>query len=174
MLNTKKQEYLTLRRAFLPEPLKLIIVAESPPKSGLYFYNPTGRVGEPLFAAMMKQLGCKPKTKGEGLSEFQKRGWVLVDAIYEPVDGMSNKQRDEVILRDYPLLCADLARLAADKKTPIVLVKANVCRLLERKLTDDAFTVLNAGVEVYFPSNGRQGKFHEKFGAIIKTIGAER
>lgn len=171
MLNTKKQEYLTVRRAFMPEPLKLIIIADSPPKSGLYFYNPTGRVSEPLFDAMMKHLGCVPKTKGEGLSEFQKRGWLLVDATYEPVDETSKKGRDEAILRDYPLLCADLEGLAPDKKTPIVLVKANVCRLLERRLTEDGFTVLNAGVEVYFPANGNQGQFHEKFGAIIRPLG---
>ena len=35
----------------------------------------------------MKQLGVRPGTKLEGLVEFQKQGWALVDATYEPVDG---------------------------------------------------------------------------------------
>jgi hypothetical protein len=71
----KRNEYLKLRSKFIPSPVKLVIVAESPPTSGLYFYNPDGKVTEPLFAAMMGQLGCEPKTKDEGLREFQQRGW---------------------------------------------------------------------------------------------------
>jgi hypothetical protein len=33
----------------------------------------------------MKQISFSPCTKEEGLREFQRRGWVLVDATYEPV-----------------------------------------------------------------------------------------
>jgi hypothetical protein len=156
---------------YVPDAVRLAIVAESPPKSGLYFYNPDGKVSEPLFAAMMRQLEYKPITKDQGLRELQRRGWLLVDATYEPVDGLSDKKRDTVIIRDYPLLCADLKALLPDKSTPIVLVKANVCRLLESKLIDDGFTVINGGVEVYFPASGQQGKFHEQFGAILKLLG---
>ena len=77
MLHTKKEVYLTYRRAFAPERAKLVIVAESPPVSGLYFYNPDGKVTEPLFAAMMRQLTYSPRTKEHGLREFQGRGWLL-------------------------------------------------------------------------------------------------
>ena len=52
----------------------LVIVAESPPISGNYFYNPNGEVSEQLFKALMEQVGVKPKTKLEGLREFQNRG----------------------------------------------------------------------------------------------------
>ena len=44
-----RAEYLSLRAPYLPEDRKIIFVLESPPKSGLYFYNPQGRVSEPLF-----------------------------------------------------------------------------------------------------------------------------
>jgi hypothetical protein len=60
---------------------------------------------------MMQQIGCEPERKDEGLSAFRQRGWLLVDSTYDPVDDLSDKDRDEVILRDYPLLCADLATL---------------------------------------------------------------
>jgi hypothetical protein len=50
----KRGEYLDLRLRFEPEPLRLVIIAESPPASGLYFYNPIGARSEPLFAALMK------------------------------------------------------------------------------------------------------------------------
>jgi hypothetical protein len=133
----QRSEYLDLRRRFETASASLVIVAESPPVSGLYFYNPDGRASEPLFAALMKQLGVRPGTKLEGLVEFQKRGWALVDATYEPVDGRAGRDRDLVIDRDYPELRDDLRQLMSDRwsVTPLVLVKANVCRLLEPKLS---------------------------------------
>jgi hypothetical protein len=172
MLHTKREVCLMFRSAFAPEPVKLVIVVESPPNSEFYFYNPDGKVTEPLFAAMMRQLGCEPKTKEEGLCEFQRRGWVLVDATYHPVNklGKKEKERNAVILRYYPLLRDDLAAMLPDKSVPIILVKGNVHRLLYRKLTDDGFNVINDRV-VYFPSHGRQPEFHQQFGAILKSLG---
>ena len=69
----QRSEYLALRRKFAPRSVKLVIVAESPPVSGKYFYNPTGSVGEPLYAALMLHVPFAPTTKESGLLEFQKK-----------------------------------------------------------------------------------------------------
>ena len=169
-VQTQRSEYLSYRRKFEPTTVKLVIVAESPPDSGKYFYNPTGAVTEWLFAALMKQLGVEPKTKDEGLREFQRRGWALIDATYEPVNKRESKAaKKEVILRDYPLLRDDLKRLLPDLSTPVVLVKANVCRLLEPRLAADGFNVINKGQSVSFPAFGQQPDFHRQFCAILKS-----
>jgi hypothetical protein len=55
----QRDEYLALRRAFEPATVAFVIVAESPPASSAYFYNPDGKVGESLFSALMKQLDVK-------------------------------------------------------------------------------------------------------------------
>src|SRR5262245_3929421 len=81
-----RNEYHDLRLQYAPQSTKLVIVAESPPASGKYFYDPTGATSEPLFAALMKQLRFSASRKEDGLREFQRRGWVLVDATYEPVN----------------------------------------------------------------------------------------
>ena len=74
----KRSEYLDLRRRYEPRSVKLVVIAESPPASGLYFYDPTGSPREPLFAALMKQLRLSPTTKEEGLREFQQSGsWLM-------------------------------------------------------------------------------------------------
>jgi hypothetical protein len=52
--------YLRLRKAYQPSSPKLVIIAESPPASGKYFYDSTGSPKEPLFAALMGQLGLSP------------------------------------------------------------------------------------------------------------------
>jgi hypothetical protein len=117
-----KDDYLELRRRYKPEIVRLAIVAESPPASGKYFYDPAGRRTEALFSALMTRLGISPGTKEEGLREFQRRGWVLVDATYEPVN--KSKRRDETILRDYPHLRDDLSRLLPDRsKRPVIVIR---------------------------------------------------
>jgi len=94
----------------------------------------------------------------------------LVDATYEPVNkGLSNSSRDKVIERDYPLLRDDLARLTPDRLAPLVLIKANVCRILKPKLVQDGFNVLNRDDSVPFPSTGQQNKFHDRFGSILRS-----
>jgi hypothetical protein len=166
MTRLTRDQYLELRRQYEPTCVKLIIVAESPPASGRFFYNKAGSPNEPLFAAMMRHLGISPMTKESGLREFQKKGWILVDATYEPVNKLTDKGRDEVIKRDYPLLFDDLASLTPDRLVPVILIKANVCRLLEHKLIQDGFDVLNHGIAIPFPVSGRQTEFREKFSAL--------
>jgi hypothetical protein len=166
--------YLRLRREHEPADIKLMIVAESPPASGKYFYEPTGSPKEWLFAAIMLQLGISPVTKEIGLRELKQRGWVLVDATYVPVDKLAKDaghDRDDVIVRDYPLLCEDLASLTPDRSsTPIVLIKSNVCRILGPLLTRDGFQVLNNGNAIYFPSHGNQTKFKSQFAAVVSGL----
>jgi hypothetical protein len=159
----RREEYQALRRCFEPEDIKLVIVTEAPPSSGLYFYDPTGLTTEPLCAAIMRELGRSPKTKDDGLREMQRRGWILVDATYEAVHGLRRAARDAVIARDYPLLRDDLKELLGGRPVPVILVKANVCRVLNLKLVRDGFNVLNRGLQIYFPSSGREIDFHRRF-----------
>jgi len=158
-----RDRYISLRRRYQPATTRLAIVAESPPASGRYFYDETGAIAEPLFAAVMKQPGLQPAAKAEGLSAFQQAGWVLVDATYQPVNALNASGRDAVIVRDYPLLHDDLKALAPER---VVLIKKNVCVLLEPRLVAAGFRVLNAGRAIYFPSSGRQGDFHRQFAEI--------
>jgi hypothetical protein len=167
-------KYLSFRDRYRPETIKLLLVAESPPVSGRYFYNPAGVLTEPLFAALMREIGVSPATKEEGLLAFQASGWLLVDASYEPVNSYDDRRRDEVISRDYELLREDLDHLSPGRTVPIILLKANVCRLLEPRLTADGFNVLNGGRLVYFPSTGRQGEFREQLGAILRGTKREK
>ena len=166
-----RAEYLRLRAPYLPDDRKIIFVLESPPKSGLYFYNSEGRVSEPLFSAMMKHtLGMKPQCKGEGLREFASRGFLLLDATYTPVnhDHLSLQERNKQILDDLPVLVDELHGYVGPG-TGIVLVKANVCSLLEPILAAHGFPILNRGRTIPFPSTGQQNKFRS---AVSQVLGS--
>jgi hypothetical protein len=71
-----RSEYLALRTCYQPDTIRLLLVAESPPASGRYFYNPAGATSEQLFAALMREIEISPATKEEGLRTFQARGWL--------------------------------------------------------------------------------------------------
>jgi len=173
----ERAEYFRMRSAYTPTHPKIIFVLESPPKSGLYFYDPSGEKSEPLFRAMMTDvLGIQPTTKHEGLTAFASAGYLLVAATYSPVNHphLSQRESDALILQDLPRLEADL-RQHAQADTGIVLVKANVCDLLELRLLALGFTVINQGKRPPFPSTGQQGKFRvliqSLLGDLSKTKG---
>jgi hypothetical protein len=126
-----KSHYDKLRSRYQPTRIKLVFLLESPPASGRYFYDPTGKTTEPLFAGLMRLIGKNPGAKEEGLAAFAGKGLFLVDATYQPVNHIkSDKERNEAVLKALPELIRDLKRTLPDHRTPIVLVKANICRLL--------------------------------------------
>ena len=95
---------------------------------------------------------------------------VLVNATYEPVNDLPLLRRNQVIDRDYRRLRDDLSALLPDRAVPVILIKANVCDLLEQRLKDDGFNVVNRGRRIAFPATGRQPDFHREFGAVLSSI----
>jgi len=165
-----KAAYISMRDKYLLPVLKAVFVLESPPASGRYFYNEEGRVSKPLFSAMMNLLDLKTSNKEEGLSQFAKAGYFLVDATYTPVNHLTDLERDALILQGFEELAADLKKLAEISMIELILVKANVCRLLELRLTARGFDVRNNGTVIPFPSNGQQTRFFREARKVLAGI----
>lgn len=169
--NSSANRYIRLREQYRPRRIRVVFVLESPPASGWYFYNPHGRVSEPLFRAMMRLASCQPSTKGEGLRAFQRSGFSLVDAIYTPMNILRDGTlRNQKILDNYPNFVADLRNHIGQTRTPLLLVKTNVCVLLEPRLVADGFYVINNGKRIPFPSHGWQGTFHRLVMRFLRTL----
>lgn len=169
-----KRYYLDLRAKYRPAKIKLIFVLESPPTSGNFFYDPAGKVTDPLFSAMMKMIGHEASSKEDGLTAFAHKGFFLVDATYRPVNHIKNqKRRNRAILSDLPDLILDLKDIIESQqdKINIVLVKANICRLLEERLMAVGVNVINNKTVIPFPSHGNKERFHEN---IRKVLTSER
>lgn len=155
-------KYREQRDRYLPKHLKCVFISESPPASGGYFYNPEGNTGEILFRAMMRGLfnDYRPKTKLEGLQKFKDSGYLIVDAIYRPVDKLSDKEADNLIDKNFNLFLADLKDIIKDrKKVNVILIKKNICELLENKLLQRQFKVLNNSEVIPFPMHYHYDKF---------------
>src|SRR3989344_9394250 len=165
-----KAYYLNLRKKFTTKTVKIIFVLESPPKSGLYFYDQRDRTSEPLFKAVMKVLNIDHENKAEGLEKFKSKGCLLMDATYTPVNNLRGVKKDKAILEDYNSLVSDL-RNNTRKNTKIILVKVNICDLLEYRLRNEGFNIINRGVRVPFPNHVHQGRFHQEINIIFKNEG---
>jgi hypothetical protein len=163
-----KEYYLELRNRYKPAHIKTVFILESPPASGKYFYDETGLISEPLFSAMMELLSYKPQNKKEGLKYFSSTGHFLVDATYEPVNKLKGRARENTILNSYSDLADDLKNLGNPDTINFVLIKANICRLLQDRLIADGFNVVNKGVTIPFPSTGQQGNFRKMISQVYQ------
>lgn len=165
-----REEYLHLRRPYEPKQVRLAMIAESPPVGDKYFYKSEGAISEPLFSAIMKQLSYSAASKVDGLIELKRKGWILVDATNEQINELNDASRESIIKRDYPQLRDDLVKLLPERSTPLILIKANVCRILMPKLLKDGFRVLNDD-PLPFPSTGHQTEFYHLFSQLLKSSG---
>ncbi len=162
-----REYYIDLRKIYHPSNLKLIFLLESPPVSGKYFYDETGKTTDPFFSAFMKLLSYSPTDKKDGLEYFKSNGYLIIDATYKQVNKLKGKIRDYTILSDYNRLIEELEKLCSEKNIPIILVKANICRMFDERLTERGFNILNKGVVIPFPSRGQQKKFHSEMSKVL-------
>jgi len=86
------------------------------------------------------------------------------------VNELDPSKRNRAIVGGYQSLREDLARLSPDRSVPLILIKENVCRLLEARLREDGFNVLNAGRVIYVPSHGRQNDSAVRGSLKITTL----
>lgn len=166
-----EQEYISLRNQYLPTNLKVVFILESPPQGHGYVYNPEGRISEVLFRAFMKLIEFTPADKNEGLQELAKRGYLLVNPVYTPVNKLPDKEADRIILGNYGAFRKDLDLLTRhNKNTPIILVKSNILRLLERQMLDDGYNVINQGLLIPFPLHYHINTFLDRTKSLISKL----
>jgi len=167
-----REYYVKLRDCFIPKNIKVIFIFESPPSNCRFFYDKTAKARdgeESLFREMMKLIDYKingDENKKEGLELFRKVGFLLVDSTYTPIDYLSAAKCKNMILQDLSNLKNDLNKIIKDK-VKIILVKSNVCKLLEKPLKDDGFNIANNGRVIPYPGCGQQEKFRRAIGEII-------
>lgn len=163
-----RKKFISLRNKYKPKNIKVIFVLESPPDGHGYVYDPSGHVGEVLFRAFMKLLNIKPENKEQGLNFLKERGVLLLNPVYIPLNKLSDKKANEIILKNLDTFSKDLQKLNPKKDIPLILVKSNICKLLEEPLREKGFNVLNSGVTIPFPMHYHQESFYKKCHTLLK------
>lgn len=170
-------DYARARRKYRPGKIRVLLVAESPPSSGGFFYFPTTIGKDHLFRETMKALRLWPLSrpmiqgvdKRPLLRQFQSKGFFLVDTSPLPINNLSDSERRTAIVRNSTRVAATARDLDTHKVAIIkTTVYGPVRDALERIGLGDK--ILNSG-PMPFPSHGNQRKYRSLLRNIIKKVG---
>jgi hypothetical protein len=168
--------YILARDKFKPDDgLKFLLIVESPPASGGYFYFERATSKGGLFSETMKALGLFPEGSGvpKGfdkrplLRQFQSQGFFVVDVSYEPVNSLPNHERKRVIMDEIPKLIGEVRKLDPQS---IIIIKASIFEVVKEALEKAGFgkRILNHEA-LPFPSHGHQKIYRQKLRGLISA-----
>jgi hypothetical protein len=164
-MESRLSQFEKAREEYRPYEIRVLLIAESPPSSGGFFYFPRTTGKDHLFRETMKALGLwplnKPLPRGIDkrpmLKQFQSTGLYLIDTSVRPVDKLPLKERRDVVVSQLPRLARDVAAM---RPRGIVIVKSSIFDLVSRELGEFGVgsRILNKG-PIPFPSHGNQSKY---------------
>jgi hypothetical protein len=159
------EKYALARESYRPHHIRVLLVAESPPSSGGYFYFRRTIGKDHLFRETMKALGLWPHSKkmGKGidkapyLNQFMLEKFFLIDTCDLPVDKLPRKSRKLQIAKGASTLPARILDLDPSK---VLLVKKTVFGPARDSLRSAGLghRILNRK-PIPFPSHGHQATY---------------
>ncbi|TCK85553.1 hypothetical protein [Albibacterium bauzanense] len=166
------------RIKYKPDIIKVLLIAEAPPKSDSdrFFYFENVPEQDSLFLETMKvlypieisQLTTKEirSNKRKFLLNFKQSGFYLIDSLERPFDvKYSSNQKVRLIERDQPNLLSKINSII-DENTKVILISATVFKADFQYLKQNNINVINKEL-IDFPGSGNQIKFREKMNIIL-------
>jgi hypothetical protein len=150
------------RRKYRPHKIRFLLIAESPPSSGGFFYFATTIGKDHLFRETMKALEFWPHNqpmrrgvdKRPMLRRFRTMGFYLLDTCLYPVDKMRPGDRRKTVLTQTPRLVKDVI---SANPSHIFIVKSSIFNPVSQALKEPGFLPRLLNVRpVPFPSHGNQ------------------
>jgi len=170
-----RNNYATARNKYRPSRVNILLVAESPPSSGGYFYAEKAIGKDHLFRETMKALELwpvdRPMRKGcdkrPMLKQFQSLGFFLIDTCELPVDKMTPRQRRLSTIQGALTLPQRVKELDPRR---ILIVKKTVFNPVRQVLSIAGFEarILNKR-SLPFPSHGNQKRFRRMTRRLVKS-----
>jgi len=150
------------KRKYRPSKVRFLLIAESPPSSGGFFYFGRTIGKDHLFRETMKALELWPRNqpmrsgvdKRSMLRRFQSMGFYLLDTCVFPVDKLRPFERRKAVLSQTGRLVRDVVEA---NPVYILIVKSSIFNPVRNALRESGLgpRVLNTG-PVPFPSHGNQ------------------
>jgi hypothetical protein len=153
-----------IRRAYKPDKVRLLMVGESPPAKGGFFYLKDRKILMVTYTgqAFQRAHGLTFRDNEQFLNYFKECGCYLDDLCTFPVDDLSASEREKC-LRDS---IEGLAQRIQGMQPPVIAI---VLKRIEGYVRD---AIRGAGCcpEVFllpFPGNGHQNKYIEHLAEIV-------
>jgi len=181
-MTTSKNTYDDVREKYRPSPIKILLIAESPPpapeiqSSRQFYYTDRTRKDDRLFINTIKALYPETTELAEAEIEAQKEQWLrrfkqdgfyMIEALEESQEHeVTKKQRQAKIAQSLPRLIERVRELAGPH-TKLILIKSNVFEVAASPLRDAGYTVLNTELLDY-PGHFNQRAYREKLASLVK------
>ena len=163
-----------LRKAYKPEKVKCLFVAESPPESNdnevRFFYNPRQERWDHMYRSLMKAVfpyfEYLPGEKDKWLRKFQGQGYYMIDATDIPINQCSASERRRALNDAVEPKVREIRELVS-LETAVVLVKKNVFLAFNAPLRKAGYNVIHDSF-LPFPSHGHQSRFIAACGDCLR------
>ncbi len=148
-----------LRKSFQPSPVRLLFIGESPPASGLFFYQ----ADSGLYRAFRDTFAAADPSIDDAnfLAKFKSLGCFLIDLCAEPVDDLLPKPRRAACTQGEPALAQTITRL----NPPIIAI---LLRSIEDSVTRALAGTNWRGDLLKLPYPGRWARHREEFSALLR------
>lgn len=154
-----------IRESYKPEKIKVLLVGESAPDAGTFFYKADTLCGytQKAFAQVFDDVAGK--SRYDFLEYFKAKGCYLDDLCLIPVDAMGKVERRSCWQAGVPQLTKRLAEYKPDIVITILLsIKDFVRDACDRaKLDAQRFSIPFAG-------NGNQGRYVDELAKILHEL----
>ncbi|MDR3560586.1 MAG: hypothetical protein P4N59_03955 [Negativicutes bacterium] len=155
-----------IRLSYKPERIKVLLVGESAPDAGTFFYKADTLCGytQKAFARVFDDaVGISGY---DFLDYFEAKGCYLDDLCLMPVDAMGKTERKSCWQAGVPQLAKRLAEYKPDVVIAILLsIKDYVREACDRAKLDNAIRFA-----IPFAGNGNQGRYVDELAKILREL----
>lgn len=168
-----------LRERYKPEHIKLLLIAETPPKadSNRFFYMENVQSQDSLFLEVIKVLypdTIKNKTTKEIrnikpilLNKLKNDGIYLIDSLEEPFEEKYNTRKKVSLIQKGQKSLLEKIKEISHRETKVVLISSTVFQANYLFLKSYGVNIIHDFM-IDFPGSGGQVKFREKFEKTIQ------
>ena len=141
------------RQQFRPDKIQLLLIGESPPENGVFFYDGCAMTTY-TAKAFENAFSTRYVDTHTFLTDFKKRGGFLDDLSHIPVDKLSHSEREATLVNNIEALAKRIQ----------IMKPACVITLLKKieKHIDEAVKQCGLKIEIYhlpFPGCGHQNQY---------------
>ena len=165
-MNNARTERERLRSAYKPDAIRLLLVGESPPAGGTFFYRGNSILQRWTAAAMSRAHAVDFEDSAAFLREFRAAGYYIDDLCLEPVNHLDTSERrrarvDGVLGLEARMTSARPAAVACVMRAIAPTVRDALRRV---GLADRRFYSLP------FPAQGHQRRYVDELAAIMSSL----
>lgn len=160
-------EYERIRAQYRPEVVRILLVGESRPEQGTFFYNGDSKLFRYTHNVFCRVLDVKFGSADEFLQYFRKAGFYLDDLCLKPVNNMNSHNRESARKAGVTVLAKRIKTYSPD--AVICLMKGITPQV--RKAVSGSGVNLELGFHsVPFPSKGNQPLYQSEMERVLKKM----